>query len=227
MAVPYSTTWLDIYREANPDPASNPVGLVLSNFTFPNYFEGPSGSNTYNYSSWGQGYTATGYDCMWAVRNENNAGPVKFSAFQTQSYFYDQSTYQSNWLITNNLPGFPEYDLNYNLTFYDSTLTYQYGLSAASLINAQTQQNLGDISQTTTPLIYGISWKLTIDTDPRYPDFFIGDGFVDLSIAGTSVMTNERIYPGTNIFDYTTFSQGFMVDVFGIITSDVDLLFHL
>lgn len=221
MPVPNSPTWNDIYHEPNP-PGSNPVGLALSSFTSAyNYFQGPSGSNVVQYSSWGQG--DVNGDDIYAVRSLSGT-PIKFSTYRDQYYFYDQSNYQSQWTVDNQCPPQPWYNFNWNLTWYDSSLTYQYGFSQGGLSNGGTNTPLGDVSQPTSPLIYGVHWILQVDAnDPMYPN----DARVDLNIAQTNLMVSVAIVPGTNIYDSTTYGVAYMSSMGGWIGTDTVITFHL
>ena len=193
----------DIYSEAN--GASPGSATSFKTLTSSSYFDGPNGSSTIGYNAWGQ---SKGIDGIYAVQALGTT-PYKFSDYRNINYYYEQTQYQISLQMINNAPPGPPGDFNIQIFYMDSSLTYNYLMFGTLLNGGGTTFGPTEISNTSTPLIYGCNWKIQIDSSPAYT----GGNFLDLQINGVSLIPNDPIpptFPAPTFWDYTTWGNEYM-----------------
>jgi hypothetical protein len=203
MATPSSPIgFSDIYSEANgaaPGSATSLRALATSS-----YFIGPNGSNTIAYNGWGQ---AKGDDGIYSVQ-ALSATPVSFNDYRNVSYFYDQSQYQVSFEVQNNNG---TYGFDVIMDYMDTSLNYSYLFTntGGGLLSPSTTYGPTEASLSTTPLIYGCNWRLTINPDSGYTS---PTATIRLDINGSTLFSGININPvGTpTIEDYITHGNAYM-----------------
>jgi hypothetical protein len=193
----------DIYSEANGAAPSSATSLAAFTKNH-SWFDGPTGFNNVSYYSWGQSY---GIDGIYNVQGLS-ATPIKFDNYRSIPYYYDQTNTQISFqFINNSFPFPPGNDFNVLLKYMDSSLTIEYA-SAASFMNAGGPPfGPQEISNGSTPLIYGCNYYLEITANPPYA----GGVPVRLTINGNNVFGSPQVInSGINTYDYTSFSNEYM-----------------
>ena len=219
MAVPTSSIALTaIYGEANSGYSSGQVSILSQSFF--SYFAGPNGSNSISYNAWGEGEGSGANRIYGLSAKTTNYAMGDFSGL---TYFYDQSSYACILNVNNNLgPSVPfpppPTDTNVqdvNLTFRDSSNTYQYLAGSTgtviSLGNGGGNAS-ADVSQPTSPLIRTAYWTITVGSSPQFPG-----ATADLTVNGNSIFTGQAISAGPTptTFDFTTWGSIVMAASYG------------
>jgi len=206
MAVPSSNiTVTSIWDEAN-TPTSIGTDVSFGDLAAYDYFTGPFGSNTISYNGWGQS-TAGGYNRIYGLAI-SLTGPYNFGDFANLVYFYDQSNYQCNLTVINNLAPAPPppppiindiQDCQLYFKDFSGTYTYINGNSGA-VTQGGAPYGPTDISQNTDPLIAVGHWYVDLTMDPSFTG-----GLMDVSINGTLVVNGVGIIGGLNTVDWNTY----------------------
>ena len=210
MALPSTNIGIsDLFYMANPS-LSGITDLSLLDIASVSYFDGPNGTNAEPYNYWGQtsGPGTGGSNRIFGLPVQ--AGTYFMSDFLGLTYYYDNSSFLVKIDLTNNLPPntppppFPtDNDVNINITLYDSTFTYQYGVAGGSLVMTNGGTYNATISQTTSPIIFRGYWKVEISPSA----FLVAGALVDISINGSAKVTNGTINagPSPTSFDSATY----------------------
>jgi hypothetical protein len=132
------------------------------------------------------------------------------SDFLGLTYFYDNTNFLVKVDFANNLPAnapFPppptDNDVSINVTLFDSTFTYQYGVAGGSIVMTNGGTYNATISQTTSPIIFRGYWKVDISPSPN----LVSGALVDITINGSAKVTNGTINAGPTptSFDSATY----------------------
>ena len=206
MALPSTNIGIsDLFYMANPS-LSGITDLSLLDIASVSYFDGPNGSNAEPYNYWGQtsGPGTGGSNRIFGLPVQ--AGTYFMSDFLGLTYYYDNSSFLVKADFTNNLPAnapFPppgtNNDVNVNVTLYDSTYTYTYGVSGGGLLMPTGGTFVSTISQTTSPIIFRGYWSIDISPGP----FLVGGALVDISINGSAKVTNGAVGAGPTPTTFT------------------------
>lgn len=211
MAVPSTNVSMSIiYSEAN-GGATPGSALSFNDLASYDYFKGPNGDNTISFNAWGQG-TAAGINRINGLSFKSNN--FNFGEFRTLVYFYDQTAWQCNLTVYNNLgpsqPFPPPPILNtvddVQLLLQDQTQTYTYlTTNSGQVISLGDGGGLygpTDGSQSTTPLIYNGLWTINIGSNPQFPG-----ATADLDINGNNYFTGQAVNGGGALttFDFNTY----------------------
>ena len=193
----------DMFLE--PNPSGSLANLSLTNIAAYSYFDGPSGSNAVAFNGWGQtgGVGASGSNRIYGLTQKSGVN-YQMSEFLGLTYYYDNTGFLVKLNTANVIPNgapFPpppkDNNLNINAYLYDSTYFYNY-MSGGGTAMSGGGGFLSTISQTTQPIIYNGYWVVQISASAQF-----GGGFVDITINGTSKVTNGTINVGPTP---TTFS---------------------
>ena len=208
MALPSTNLGVsDIFYQANPS-LSNITDLSFLDIASIAYFTGPNGSNVEPYNYWGQSENS-GANRIFGLA-VNSGSNYLVGDFRGLTYFYDNSSFLVNVDFTNNLPAnvpFPppptDNDVTIVATLFDSTFTYQYGVSGGSVVMTNGGTYSATISQTTSPIIFRGYWKVEISPSAQ----LVGGALVDITINGTAKVTNGTINAGPTptSFDSATY----------------------
>jgi hypothetical protein len=203
MATPSSPIGFgDIYSEANGAVPSSATSLAAIT-SGGSYFDGPNGSTTNAFNAWGQGYGDDGIYSVQAL----SATPIKFSDYRNVSYFYDQTNTQISFEVQNNNGG---YAFDVTMDYMDTSLNYIYlSTNTGGLLGPSTTYGPTEASLSTTPLIYGCNWRLTINPDSGYTS---PTATIRLDINGSTLFSGINIdpFPTPTILDYTSFANEYM-----------------
>jgi hypothetical protein len=197
MALPSTNLGIsDIFYNANP-ALSSITDLSFLDIASVGYFSGPNGSNVEPYNYWGQSENS-GANRIFGL-SFNSGSNYLMGDFRGLTYFYDNSSFLVNVDFTNNLPAnvpFPppptDNDLSINATLFDSTFTYQYGVSGGGTVMTNGGTFTSTISQTTSPIIFRGYWKVEISPSAQ----LVSGALVDITINGTAKVTNGTINAG-------------------------------
>ena len=208
MALPSTNLGVsDIFYQANPS-LSSITDLSFLDIASIAYFSGPNGSNIEPYNYWGQSQDS-GANRIFGL-SVNSGSNYLVGDFRGLTYFYDNSSFLVNVDFTNNLPAnvpFPppptDNDVTIVATLFDSTFTYQYGVSGGSVVMTNGGTYSATISQTTSPIIFRGYWKVEISPSAQ----LVGGALVDITINGTAKVTNGTINAGPTptSFDSATY----------------------
>jgi hypothetical protein len=208
MALPSTNLGVsDIFYQANPS-LSNITDLSFLDIASISYFTGPNGGNVEPYNYWGQSQDS-GANRIFGL-SFNSGSNYLVGDFRGLTYFYDNSSFLVNVDFTNNLPAnvpFPppptDNDVTINVTLFDSTFTYQYGVAGGSIVMTNGGTYSATISQTTSPIIFRGYWKVEISPSAQ----LVGGALVDITINGTAKVTNGTINAGPTptSFDSATY----------------------
>lgn len=207
MALPSTNIGVsDIFYQANPS-ASGVTNMSFLDIAAVSYFEGPNGTNVKPYNYWGEtgGIGAGGSNRIYGTTARAGAD-YPMGDFLGLTYFYDNSSFLVKADFTNNLPTnapFPppgtNNDVNVNVTLYDSTYTYTYGVSGGGLLMPTGGTFVSTISQTTSPIIFRGYWSIDISPGP----LLVGGALVDISINGSAKVTNGAVGAGPTPTNFT------------------------
>lgn len=214
MATLISTTNVKL-SELNTAPGGSTGGnMRFVNMAEPSWSQGPVGSNTYAYYTWGMWGTTAGDDIIYGLTAA--AGPYKLSHFRGKQYWFDGTTFdiQYRWANTLGIPGPPtpptSNDVSIEVVLTDSLLNYSifggpntppnffFSINAPAQ-GGQASQQIPGFAQDQYPLVAKVYWIIRVNTDA----INFGGGSVDFSINGTLVFTSG-LAPGQNDFDYTS-----------------------
>jgi hypothetical protein len=208
MALPSTNLGVsDIFYQANPS-LSNITDLSFLDIASISYFTGPNGGNVEPYNYWGQSQDS-GANRIFGL-SFNSGSNYLVGDFRGLTYFYDNSSFLVNVDFTNNLPAnvpFPppptDNDVTINVTLFDSTFTYQYGVAGGSIVMTNGGTYSATISQITSPIIFRGYWKVEISPSAQ----LVGGALVDITINGTAKVTNGTINAGPTptSFDSATY----------------------
>ena len=208
MALPSTNLGIsDIFYNANP-ALSNITDLSFLDIASVSYFSGPNGSNVEPYNYWGQSENS-GANRIFGL-SVNSGSNYLMGDFRGLTYFYDNSSFLVNVDFTNNLPAnvpFPppptDNDVTINATLFDSTFTYQYGVSGGGVVMTNGGTYSATISQTTSPIIFRGYWKVEISPSAQ----LVAGALVDITINGSAKVTNGTLNAGPTptSFDSATY----------------------
>jgi len=208
MALPNTNLGIsDMFYAANP-ALSGITDLSLLDIASVGYFSGPNGSNVEPYNYWGQSENS-GANRIFGL-SVNSGSNYLMGDFLGLTYFYDNTNFLVKVDFTNNLPAnvpFPppptDNDVTINATLFDSSFTYQYGVSGGSVVMTNGGTFTSTISQTTSPIIFRGYWKVEISPSPN----LVSGALVDISINGSAKVTNGTINAGPTptSFDSATY----------------------
>ena len=208
MALPSTNLGVsDIFYQANPS-LSSITDLSFLDIASIAYFTGPGGSNVEPYNYWGQSQDS-GANRIFGL-SVNSGSNYLVGDFRGLTYFYDNSSFLVNVDFTNNLPAnvpFPppptDNDVTITATLFDSTFTYQYGVSGGSVVMTNGGTYSATISQTTSPIIFRGYWKVEISPSAQ----LVAGALVDITINGSAKVTNGTLNAGPTptSFDSATY----------------------
>lgn len=208
MALPNTNLGIsDIFYSANPS-LSSITDLSFLDIASISYFSGPNGSNIEPYNYWGQSEGA-GANRIFGL-SVNSGSNYLVGDFRGLTYFYDNTNFLVNVDFINNLPANSfspppptDNDVTINATLFDSTFTYQYGVSGNALVTTNGGTYNATVSQTTSPIIFRGYWQVEISPSPQ----LVGGALVDITINGTAKVTNGTINAGPTptSFDSATY----------------------
>jgi hypothetical protein len=208
MALPNTNLGIsDMFYAANP-ALSGITDLSLLDIASVGYFSGPNGSNVEPYNYWGQSENS-GANRIFGL-NFNSGSNYLMSDFLGLTYFYDNTNFLVKVDFANNLPAnapFPppptDNDVSINVTLFDSTFTYQYGVAGGSIVMTNGGTYNATISQTISPIIFRGYWKVEISPSPN----LVAGALVDITINGSAKVTNGTINAGPTptSFDSATY----------------------
>ena len=203
MATPSSPIgFSDIYSEANgatPGSATSLAAITSGG----SYFDGPNGNAGNAFNAWGQSYGDDGIYSVQAL----SATPIKFSDYRNVSYFYDQTNTQISFEVVNNNG---TYAFEVIMDYMDTSLNYSYlSTNTGGLLSPSTTYGPTEASLSTTPLIYGCNWRLTINPESGYTS---PTATIRLDINGSTLFSGITINPaGTpTIEDYNAWGNEYM-----------------